>query len=688
MSQFIDSIKEVKKNYKRYDNWEQAQVDDVAKRRYLSEQLDLPKDKVELTKQKAEAVFRASDLMDKRSEDNCANMEQTTGLIGMGIILPLTAAYMHVSKKLSKMAKTAAKRNKTVALELGFIASSFAIGIGMTLWGTSKQKEASRIGRYQAKKHELKDVKNFVSYTPEQIETAKKLAKNIPDKKENKNITKLIDEMNQMSADKKEYLQSLKNKPNNNEEIKKLLNKEYSPEQLAQAEADKEIVVNIVKDVNMTAESYSESVENAFDTIGMMSLITDIPIYFGVKKLLSKMQNVSQTTKQFAPWLASMGLTIGLLLWGTQEKKEASRVGRYSKRQEILDNPELIMAYSGKQLELAKNVKGENVRKGFFEKIGDNLKFLNKYLKEKPSYQKYKKTTSKENEKLYEALLKTEVSDKQLKDAKNLQQKTFRTFDKVDEMSQRFSEDTEAATEIGKQLVSNGFSILGFAIPAVIALAYSRGKLPLNRITKTISNLTLNNNSYLKKLINKGCEVISKDKNLNKDFNRILIDKNARQKVLEHSEILKVLSELDPEIFSFGEKLKNIKTEEELKLVAKEFTQKHFKQDPVSKWIRNLTIDIIRIKNKKNLEKPLADAARKVKQSSDPFAKLKEFHKKYTTLSKTLLYGGFAPIIAVGIGIPLVISSWLTNIQLKAGRIGIMKAMDEVDNSKLFVDKN
>ena len=54
-------------------------------------------------------------------------------------------------------------------------------------------------------------------------------------------------------------------------------------------------------------------------------------------------------------------------------------------------------------------------------------------------------------------------------------------------------------------------------------------------------------------------------------------------------------------------------------------------------------------------------------------------------MCNSLLLGGFIPILGIGVGIPWAISSWFTNIQIKAGRIGIMKAMEEIDNPKLFV---
>lgn len=688
MSQFLDSIKEVSKSYKSYDNWEQNQADDVAKRRYLSQKLDLPKDKIELTKSKAQAVFRASDIMDKRSEDNCADMERTTGIISTVALLPVLGTFMYYPSYLTKKGKPMNSKQLT-RFNLISMALILIPSIGLSLWSNSKQKDASRIGRFQAKQHELKDAKNFAIYTPEQIEAAKILAKNIPDKKDKKSIAKLFADMKQMSQDKVEYKKWLETKISSQEEIQKILNTEFTPKQIAQGEEDKEIIVNIVKDVNMNAEAYSENVENAFDTIGMMSLITDIPIYFGINKLLKNFKNVSPATKQIAPWLACTFFPLAMLFWATREKKEASRVGRFVKRQEILDNPELIMSYSDEQLKQAENIKGPSLKKGFFKKIGDNFTFFGKYLKEAKEYKEYKKTTAKENEKLYEALKQTDISKSQLKEAKNLQEKTFRTFDKVDEMSQRYSEDTEAATEIAKQLMNPIFTMIGIGIPALAAVAVAKGKFPLKGIIKTASNFALKKDSSIRTFIDKASEIINKDAGLKKDFSKIFIDKKVQERVLTHPEMQKLYLELaskNEKILTRILKIKDSKDTKEIENIANEVVNANFKQDPVSKWFRNLSEDIFKLwANKKFKTQTIDELAAKSAPKTDSHKKTMKFYNEYKTLCNTLLFGGFIPILGVGVGIPFAIASWMTNIQVKAGRIGVMKAMEEIDNPKLFV---
>ena len=72
-----------------------------------------------------------------------------------------------------------------------------------------------------------------------------------------------------------------------------------------------------------------------------------------------------------------------------------------------------------------------------------------------------------------------ELSEEQLKDARRLQHNTFKTFNKVDEMSQRYSEDIEASTEIAKSLFTNLWQFGGTAGMILLPIGVYKGKIPL-----------------------------------------------------------------------------------------------------------------------------------------------------------------------------------------------------------------
>ena len=682
MSQFINSIKDVKKNYTKYDGWEQNQADDAAKREHLSKTLELPKDKVELTEAKAKNVIRAAEILDKKSEDNCENTEQSTGIISMFALLPPIFALQAIQMKLIK---SNASAKVMQMMSLAQVVAPFALGAGLILWANNKQKEASRIGRFQAKQHELKDVKNFVNYTPEQIEAAKILVKNMPDKKDKKGIFKAFSDMKQMSLDKKDYKKWLEAKIKNPEDVQKLLNTKFTPEQIAQGEEDKEIIVNIVKDINIEAENYSENMENASDTLTMLSAVGSIPIGIALNKIIKNIKNIPQQVRGFVPVAAGMIFTLGVLFWGTAEQKKASRVGRFVKRKEILSNTKVLMAYTDEQLKQAENIKAPIQKKGFFEKIGGNFKFLGTYLKDKKAYNKYIKTEAKENEKLYEALGKSEVSTAQLTEAKHLQEKTFKAFDKVDEMSQRYSEDIEAGSEIAKNSVNLVWYFTSVSTMALLPVLTLKGKLPVHKIAKQLSKFTLDKNSSIRLFVDKAYEVISKDKDLKQDLSKAILDSKARTRLSKNSKI----SDLLPEAKKAWSEIQNF---ENLKA--------HFKKDGFSKWVRNLVTDIGKFKIgssiKNKLQKEYIDellAGTSKKMTTEEFNEYKtkalepfKFkYKNYKTLINSLFIGA-VPMSAFMLGVPFAFSSWLTNIQKKAGKIGIMKAMEEIDNPKFFVN--
>ena len=71
---------------------------------------------------------------------------------------------------------------------------------------------------------------------------------------------------------------------------------------------------------------------------------------------------------------------LGISLKGTMEQKQASRVGRYAARKELLENPELLMHFSDEEMKQAQNVKAPKQKIGFFKKLGQNFKFLKTYF--------------------------------------------------------------------------------------------------------------------------------------------------------------------------------------------------------------------------------------------------------------------------------------------------------------------
>ena len=102
MSQLSNTIQDVGRNYKRFDNWEQARADKFARKEYLVKHLEVPQDKIELTKKRAQAVIRATEIMDTRSENNCENVEQIMGFVAAVPTIGLTFAMEPARKYINK----------------------------------------------------------------------------------------------------------------------------------------------------------------------------------------------------------------------------------------------------------------------------------------------------------------------------------------------------------------------------------------------------------------------------------------------------------------------------------------------------------------------------------------------------------------------------------------------------------
>ena len=429
------------------------------------------------------------------------------------------------------------------------IGLSFLSSIGMILWGNSKQKEGSRIGRFQAKQEDLKGLENFINYTPEQIQEAKKIASLIPDTKEDNSFKKAYTEVKNMYAIQPEYKKWAKSR--DKDELEKLKNRDLTPEQIEKGNQQKELITNIVKDINIKAEEYSENLENAFDTFNMISFLAAVPIGYGVNKLL-KFLKASPKLTNWATFLVPTFTTLGIAMAGTIEQKEASRIGRYHARQELLKNPSSLIAFSEEEMNLAKDIKSPKVKKNLWEKIGGSFVFLKNYYKDKKEYKNYKENSQKFNKKMQKAFKQINITEAQKAEAKILQQNVFRAFDEIDEMSQRYSEDIEAGTEIAKTTFTNIWQLGAIAGTAILASGIIKGKIPLAKPIKSLTNMTFKKDSSIRKSINELYKTLNTEgKNCSKEFQKALLQGNLK-KYLSKPENKKIASATEKVILEFS----------------------------------------------------------------------------------------------------------------------------------------
>lgn len=186
--------------------------------------------------------------------------------------------------------------------------------------------------------------------------------------------------------------------------------------------------------------------------------------------------------------IGSIATGIAGMMIGLKLTKSASRAGRYTAKRELEKDPRNFIGYTEDDYNEVKDVK--NNKKGI-SKLKEIVMFLPTVIKQYYAYEKYRKHEYKEKQVLNEQLHKQEVTDEQLREAKNLQRKLFNTFEKVDDNSQTYSESMEAAIDIAQPFVVYG-GILTAASPFIWAgVQMKRGKLSaakvLNKVTTFFS---------------------------------------------------------------------------------------------------------------------------------------------------------------------------------------------------------
>ncbi|MDD3594138.1 MAG: hypothetical protein PHX18_05885 [Candidatus Gastranaerophilales bacterium] len=177
-------------------------------------------------------------------------------------------------------------------------------------------------------------------------------------------------------------------------------------------------------------------------------------------------------------------------------QKAAARAGRFVAREEFKNNPQEYLSYDEKEIESVKNIKAP--KQSAFNSFIEHISFLPRSVKHYFRYQEYKKTGLKEEKELKKELMKQEISEKQLKNARNLQRKVFNTFEKVDENSQKYSETMEAANQMIQPLIYIGGYAAFLSPLAVIGILVAKGKLSVGKVADKAFDMMASSSKLMK----------------------------------------------------------------------------------------------------------------------------------------------------------------------------------------------
>ncbi len=451
-----------------YANWKSQRDKQEAKRlAYLEKHPEL-KNKEDI--QRGKTLLKAIDILDEYSQSSAENTELATEIVSQQILgaislagsaLGLGAMYLKPIRKyfdkMSKTSETLAMIAMLVPTMVGGAIASLA-AFPIMAWAAKVETGASRKGRLEAMQTKLQNPANFAILTDEQLQKVKEESANIKlSKEETETITPKFSFKESINIlknfNKQEEIERL-----DHENFKKLIHEdeittdfELSTDELEKAKRDQQILTKLVEKIDLASQDYAENVEFATNALTLFSPLCGLGIGWLSNKInhLLKVKPENMPAK-IAPWALGLIGTIGVAAFSTSIQKQASRVGRFNVRQELAKNPEQLIYIDDEKVnaEITDNIEIKSKKRPNF------FKFLWQVFKDNQAYKKYQKSEGLEDKKFNKALEKIELSADQLREAEILQRNTFKTFNKVDEMSQKYSENVEAVGNSLKQPLS------------------------------------------------------------------------------------------------------------------------------------------------------------------------------------------------------------------------------------------
>ena len=301
---------------------------------------------IEDAKKDQQLLHNVVEKIDMASQDYSENAELAISAFSTILL----AGGSLVTLALDKIMNTSFVKNLPKGLQnrlLSFI--PLAASIGLAVYTSNVQKEASRVGRYLAKKELEKDLDNFIYVDDEK---AKNIKINDIKQKKKPGFFKFL---TQVFKDHKEYKNYIKNE--NVENIKKqraLKGIELTPDQLKEAKRLQKNTFKIFDKLDEKSQKYSESTE-AFGNIVFYPILTvcsmigtSIGMLFAkINKGKTDIKVLKETEKIAHISRASLPIFIGSVLGAipaiiantyiTKQQKQASRVAHMLALDEMKD---------------------------------------------------------------------------------------------------------------------------------------------------------------------------------------------------------------------------------------------------------------------------------------------------------------------------------------------------------------
>lgn len=487
----VENYKLYKKLEPQYAEWKRNRDLDNAKRiQYLE---DNPQKINSEDVQRGKALLRAIDTMDEFSQKRAENAEvatesiismvfELTSLVGGGLGVLATKAKPVKNYIQKHYGKAKQATIIPIAIMIGGSIVSTIAGFPLFSWAAKKEVEASQKGRFEAMREDLSNPNLFAVLTGEQEEELNQKITGIKIPKDKNTASKglkeslttvkeLVSSSSRYKKQKKEFESSL------NEDLKHFDDK-LSDEEIKKAKKDKQLLTNLVEKIDIASQDYAENVELATTTLTTAIFAFGTLFSLGMMKLAEKLKIKSLWVH--TPSVLGFLAMIGASVIGASLQKQASRVGRFKIKQELSENPANFAYVDNHELQ---NMPDFEISK----KKKDNMfVFLKKAWKNNKEYKKWEKTGGAKEKAIAKALKEMEFSEEQIKDAKRLQHNTFKTYNKVDNNSQKYSESVEALGQGIQNPISLLFTTIGltFGIKHLNKAILSKGAEKMNGLLK------------------------------------------------------------------------------------------------------------------------------------------------------------------------------------------------------------
>ncbi len=553
------------------------------------------------------------------------------------------------------------------------------------------------------------------------------------------NIKETFKTISDLSKDKKAYLSSIEQNKLKEKQRQSLFKSSIPPEEMKKAKQYQDLLTRVMRKIDMSSEEYVENSETAVGVVlglstfsgGLLGALAYVGASlfsnkeFKTSDLMDKRKLIARLkpspSKLVLSGLTAFSVPLLVVLFARKALLQAAKIGRFKAKQELENDPKNFLTYSDEETAQVQNVKTPEKKKlGIIAQTNEDIKFFIKLVNDYKEYEKYKNTKGKEDKKMRTALKKVNLNFGQIEQAKDFQEKAFLMFEKMDEKSQAYSEDIEAFTQIAQQLP-------GLIFPTFIIGGYLAYKV-LNKVG--IINQERAFNFSVKTFFKKDKDVLERFDRLDKSEKSQIINlfKNDYRSFIKLSDFIGCIDANEREnLIQILKKdgINNFSFELLNKITASLDSNKISKNDSVLKNVslRNIKDILALLESLKTLsdnskefgreavlklmEKPTAFAERISNIASKSMSGLKRLHldklvneewlanfmlkglQSGPSLKKWLAVGGLAVLsvfLVLSFYLNFAVQSFLTRLQKKASKIGIMEAIKEMEDPRNFVN--